>query len=86
MKEHPELKEASFVELHAGRVSRETRKVLRLAGYDLNQRFRAAVDEKAREVKNAEETERKAKAAVAFFGSVLERTGEVREKAELVSA
>ena len=49
-------------------------------------RFRAAVDEKAREVKNAEETERKAKAAVAFFGSVLERTGEVREKAELVSA
>lgn len=86
MKEHPELKEASFVELHAGRVSRETRKVLRLAGYDLNQRFRAAVEEKSREVKNAEETERKAKAAVAFFESVHEKTGEVREKAQLVSA
>ena len=48
-----------FVNAHAGRISRETRKVLRLASWDLRERFRAAMDERGKEVKGAEEMEKK---------------------------
>lgn len=75
-----------FVEAHAGRVSRETRKVLRLASWDLKERFRGTMDERAREVKGAEESERKSRKALDYFRGVERQTGEVREAAGLVSA
>lgn len=74
-----------FVGAHAGRVSRETRKVLRLASWDLKERFRGAMEERGREVKNAEEMEKKAEKALGWFEEVGQRTGDVRDKAGLVS-
>jgi mitofusin 2 len=72
-----------YVDAQAARVSRETRKVLRLASWDLRERFRGAMEERGKEVKGAEEIERKAGRAVEFFRGVERRTGEVRESAGL---
>ncbi|KAJ7634152.1 hypothetical protein DFH06DRAFT_1221237 [Mycena polygramma] len=65
------------------RIGRETRKVLRLASWDLRERFRGAMEERGKEVKIAEEGEKRALKAQEWFGSVGERVGEVRGKARL---
>ncbi|KAI0927489.1 hypothetical protein AcV5_008017 [Taiwanofungus camphoratus] len=69
----------TFVDAHALRVSSETRKVLRLASFDLRDHFRRAMEETAREVHGAEDKERIAKKAVEYFLEVQRRTGNVRE-------
>lgn len=74
-----------FVDIHAGRVSRETRKVLRLASWDLKERFRGAMDERGKEVKVAEAMEKKATRAKEWFTEVGKRTGEIRSQAALSS-
>nr|GAT42991.1 transmembrane GTPase [Mycena chlorophos] len=65
------------------RIGRETRKVLRLASWDLRERFRSAMDERGKEVRNAEEGEKRALKAQEWFTSVGVRVGEVRENARL---
>lgn len=75
--------EGTFVEAHALRVSRETRKVLRLASWDLKERFRAAMEEKSREVQGAEDAERKTTKALDYFRGVERKTSEVRQLAAL---
>jgi mitofusin len=75
-----------FVNAHAGRVSRETRKVLRLASWDLRERFRTALEENDKEVKNAEEMEKRAKRALEYFRDVEAKTCVIRDDAGLVSA
>ncbi|KAI0345634.1 hypothetical protein BDW22DRAFT_1405551 [Trametopsis cervina] len=79
MKEHPELTESSFVDVHAVRVGRETRKVVRLASYDLRERYRAAAEETSRRVREAEAKEKQALGATTFFHKTQERAAEVRE-------
>ncbi|KIO02785.1 hypothetical protein M404DRAFT_147339 [Pisolithus tinctorius Marx 270] len=74
----------TFINAHAGRVSRETRKVLRLASWDLRERFRVAMEERGKEVREAEELEKKALNALQFFHEIERRSGVVREKAGLV--
>ena len=81
----PGPKEEQFVDAHAARVARETRKVLRLASWDLKERFRVAMDERSREVRGAEETERRAVRAKEWFTEVGQRTAGIREQAGLVS-
>ncbi|TDL19740.1 hypothetical protein BD410DRAFT_773683 [Rickenella mellea] len=78
--------DAAFIPAHARRISGETRKVLRMASWDVRERFRGAMEDRAREVKGAEEIERKAKRAVEYFGEVGRKTGEVRSEAGLVGA
>jgi mitofusin len=68
---------------HVVRIGRETRKVLRLASWDLRERFRGAMEERGKEVKNAEDGEKRALKAQEWFGSVGTRVGEVRGKARL---
>ncbi|CCM00997.1 uncharacterized protein FIBRA_03045 [Fibroporia radiculosa] len=68
----------AFVDGHAQRVSRETRKVLRLASWDLKDRYRKAMEEKAREVQGAEDVARTATKALEWFIEVKRRSGEVR--------
>jgi mitofusin len=77
--------EELFVYAHAARVSRETRKVLRLASWDLKERFRVALEERSREVRGAEETERRAVCAKDWFAVVAQKAAEIRDQAGLVS-
>jgi mitofusin 2 len=75
--------EQSFVDEHASRVNRETRKVLRLASYDLKERFRGAMDKKGTEVKLAEDLEKKAEKAQSYLKDIGARTAEARTTAML---
>jgi mitofusin len=73
----------TYVDVHAGRISRETRKVLRLASWDLREKFRGAMEERGKEVTVAEEVVKRAGRAKEWFGDVGRRTGEVRVGAAL---
>ena len=75
-----------WVEVNAQRVGRETRKVLRMASWDLKQRYATAIDERAKEVKIAEDVERKSKTAFDWFEKARERTGQVLEQVQDVLA
>ena len=74
-----------WVEVNAERVGRETRKVLRLASWDLKQRIATDIDERTKEVKTAEDAERKSKKALDWFGRARERTGQVLNQVQEVS-
>jgi len=69
-----------FVDGHAERVGKETRKVLRLACWDLRERFRVALQERQRQVKKSEEMERRAEEAMRWFESVGERAEVIRKE------
>ncbi|KAJ3762714.1 transmembrane GTPase fzo1 [Lentinula raphanica] len=77
--------DVSFVDAHALRISRETRKVLRLASWDLKGRFNGAMEERGKEVKAKEEIAKKASHAMEWFGQLSKRSEEVRVKACLGS-
>ena len=76
---------AGHVDGHAERVGKETRKVLRIASWDLREQFRATMEAKGKEVSGAEELERKVKYACEWLMTIQERTGEVRVNAKLGS-
>ena len=75
-----------FVNAHAGRVSRETRKVLRIASWDLQKRFRTTMESRGKEVQDAEALEKKARKALDYFLAVERKTGVVRDDAGLATA
>ena len=66
----------SFSTYHQDRMAREVRKVLRLAGWDLQERFRVALAERRGVVERLEGQEGKSKEAIVWFG---ETSGKVRE-------
>lgn len=68
----------SFPEAVSTKTSREVRKVMRIAAYDLKERYRSAVESRAKVVKENEEAERKANAALAHFAMVDEKVQEIR--------
>ena len=76
--------ESTFVGAHSGRITRETRKVLRLASWDQKERFRHAMEERAKQVEGAERVEKQSENAVAWFTQVQQRTSKVREEVEPV--
>ena len=72
-----------FVEFNANRISRETRKVLKLASWDLREKFRSALEDTSKEVRLSEEKEKKGLRAKDYFAGVVEKTAAVREEARL---
>ncbi|OCF54434.1 mitofusin [Kwoniella mangroviensis CBS 10435] len=69
-----------FAEYQATRVSKEVRKVMRLAAWDLRERFRAAVEARGEVVKASEEIEKKATKALEWFDNVEKRVENIREE------
>lgn len=63
----------SFSSAHADRIGRETRKVLRLAGWDLRERFRAALERSAAERRQVEATVAKCEGAMTFLSGFADR-------------
>ncbi|KAF9533172.1 transmembrane GTPase fzo1 [Crepidotus variabilis] len=76
-------RDVHFVDAHATRVSREARKVLRLASWDVRGRFRSALEDVSKEVKGAEEKEKRAANAKVWFDNVTEKTSHIRAEAKL---
>ena len=56
-----------FSALHGARVARETRKVLRLASWDLQEKFRVAIAQRRSDVEKAEEQQKVATYALQWF-------------------
>ncbi|KAK8843427.1 hypothetical protein IAR55_007084 [Kwoniella newhampshirensis] len=69
-----------FADAQSARVGKEVRKVMRLAAWDLRERFRAAVDARGEVVKESEEVERRAVKALKWFEEVDKRVESIREE------
>ena len=70
---------ASFPDAVSSRIGREVRKVMRLGAWEIRELHRAAVDSRAQVVKENEEAERKANAALDHFQSIDRRVQEIRD-------
>lgn len=75
----------SFAVGHALRVQKETRKVMRLAGWDSKEKFRMAMEDTSKQVRGAEESKVRANQAIEKFDDFDTRTDAVRVKAGLTS-
>jgi len=69
-----------YPDIQAQRISKEVRKVMRLAAWDLRERFKGAVDARGEVVRQSEEVERKAKRAGTYFREVEKKVEEIREQ------
>lgn len=68
----------SFSTQHSERLSREVRKVLRMAGWDLQERFRVALADRKGQVDRLEGQERKSAEAIEWFATTGEKVRVVR--------
>ncbi|ORY26265.1 hypothetical protein BCR39DRAFT_262274 [Naematelia encephala] len=68
-----------FPDAQSTQVSREVRKVMRMAGADVRDRFRGGYEAKADVVRLSEETEKRASRALAMFADVEKRVEDIRE-------
>ena len=68
----------NYSQIHQLRVERETRKVLRLASWDVKEKFRATLETHSVEYKKAEEDEMKAKKAIEWFNDVCQRVQTIK--------
>lgn len=75
--------ESPFFEAEAQRVGREVRKVMRLAAWDLRERFRAALEVRHEIVRQSEETAKQAARALEWFAEVEERVDIIRNQVGL---
>jgi mitofusin len=60
----------TYTDVQSARLQREARKVVRLASWDLRERFRAALEEKNKIVRQSEQEEKQARHALDFFVGV----------------
>ncbi|KAJ9475921.1 Mitofusin FZO1 [Pseudozyma hubeiensis] len=70
--------EPSFTAVHSARVGRETRKVLRLASWDLQERFRTAIAQRRAEVEKQEAKQASANLAIEWFDQTTSRVTNIR--------
>lgn len=79
-----EGQEASFGAVHSARVGRETRKVLRLASWDLQERFRVAIAQRRAEVEKQEAKQASANLAIDWFDKTTSRVNGIRGEVDEV--
>ncbi|WRT68933.1 uncharacterized protein IL334_005915 [Kwoniella shivajii] len=70
----------SFSDYQSIRISKEVRKVMRLASWDLRERFRSAVEARSEVVKANEELEKKASKALTWFEDVEKKVEVIRDQ------
>ena len=75
-----------WIEANSERVGQETRKVLRMALWDLKRRTSTAIDERTKEVKTAEDVEEKSRKAHSWLGQAKETTSKVLEQVQNILA
>ncbi|KAF8631009.1 hypothetical protein AX15_002624 [Amanita polypyramis BW_CC] len=70
-------KQETFIDFHVGRVSRETRRVLQLASWEVRRTFGGTMENQEKAVFGAEEQERKGLTASGWFTDILKRVKEI---------
>ncbi|KAK9900712.1 hypothetical protein P389DRAFT_16486 [Cystobasidium minutum MCA 4210] len=81
---HAQLTNEDFVIAESDRICRETRKVMRLAGWDLRERFRAALEASEKDRREVEGRLKKADEAIVFLEEYLGKVEETKEKVSLI--
>ncbi|KAJ1021426.1 hypothetical protein NDA13_005467 [Ustilago tritici] len=79
-----EGEEPSFAAVHSTRVGRETRKVLRLASWDLQERFRVAIAQRRAEVEKQKAKQASANLAIDWFDKITSRVTEIKASVDEV--
>lgn len=77
---HAQLIQTGFTEAESERISKETRKVMRLAGWDLRERFRAALEASEKDRRAVEGRLRKANEALEFLERYLDEVDATEHK------
>lgn len=72
--------ETPFHQAEAQRIGREVRKVMRLAAWDLRERFRVALESRTEIVRENEEAARRATGAIEWFAQVDSRVESIRSQ------
>ncbi|KAJ1020351.1 hypothetical protein NDA18_005947 [Ustilago nuda] len=81
-----EGEEPSFAAVHSTRVGRETRKVLRLASWDLQERFRVAIAQRRAEVERQKAKQASANLAIDWFDKTTSRVTEIKASVDEVKS
>ncbi|SPC66418.1 related to FZO1 - GTP-binding protein, required for biogenesis of mitochondria [Ustilago sp. UG-2017b] len=79
-----EGEEPSLAAVHSTRVGRETRKVLRLASWDLQERFRVAIAQRRAEVEKQKAKQASANLAIDWFDKTTSRVTEIKASVDEV--
>ncbi|GAA5998581.1 hypothetical protein JCM5350_000718 [Sporobolomyces pararoseus] len=80
----PQSPPVTFSTAHSDRIARETRKVLRLAGWDLRERFRAALDQSAAERKQVEGVVARCEGALKFLQEFEDKVEKEQETVKVI--
>lgn len=75
--------ESEFSAIESERIASEARKVMRLAGWDLRERFRAALEASETDKRNVEDKLRNAEDALSFLENYLAQVD--HQRAEVLS-
>ena len=81
---HAQLLASEFSVSESERIATETRKVMRLAGWDLRERFRAALEASEKDRRSEEGKLRKADEALRFLESYLDTVEATSQKVKIV--
>jgi len=81
---HAQLVSAEFSAVESERIAGETRKVMRMAGWDLRERFRAALEASEKDRRAVEGKMDKADKAMAFLEEYLDKIASENSRVELV--
>lgn len=75
---------STWADSEAHRISKETRKVLRLAGWDLRERFRSALEKAQAEQDSAKQSQKAARDALEWLEKFADRIETLGSEVEVV--
>lgn len=78
------VRETGYVEGQSLRIARESRKVLRVEGWEIQNRIQKAIEQKEQHRSDTEAVALTSKETAEFFAAVLEKSGLLLEKVEMV--
>ena len=77
-------RETGYIEAHSNRIARESRKILRVEGWEIQNRIQRAIDDKEQKRSETEAFAESSRETAEFFASVLEKSGLLLEKVKMV--
>lgn len=78
------VRETGYVEGQSLRIARESRKVLRVEGWEIQNRIQKAIEQKEQHRSDTEAVALNSKETAEFFAAILEKSGLLLEKVEMV--
>ncbi|KAG1454317.1 hypothetical protein G6F46_008754 [Rhizopus delemar] len=77
-------RETGYIEAHSNRIARESRKVLRVEGWEIQNRIQRAIEDKEQKRSETEAFAESSRETAEFFACILEKSGLLLEKVKMV--